>query len=172
MKTAGIITGVLMIIVGICSIFMPMRTFLGLGWFVGILILVHGIEMGTEGIKSKPKKMSSILLGILGIIIGLAILFSGVQRLLTDMMLAYMIGGFIIVYGIVQIIAGSKIYQQNKSQSIFRIVCGVISAIAGLVSVAHPTLTMVSVGYIIAFTLVSQGVSMVALASRVGKEAA
>lgn len=164
MKTAGIITGVLMVILGFCSIFMPMRTFLGIGWLVGTLILIYGIQQIIDGVKHKEKRVTHILLGVLGAAVGALILFNGAQRLLTDIMLAYIIGGYILISGIFQIVFGCKLYKVDKGSGVLKIICGVIGIIAGLVSLAHPVLTMFSVGYIIAFTLISQGISILILA--------
>lgn len=170
MKIVGIITGVLMSILGVYAMCVPIRTFLGIGWLLGALLLVNGIEMIVLEFGKAKKNVWQIVLGVLGIIAGMILLFNGMQRALTDVMVVYTVGIFIIFYGVFHIIAACKKYKEAKGSSIFKIVCGVLSVIAGVLSIGHPLLTMISVGYLIAITLIFQGVDMVILALAFGRK--
>ena len=76
---------------------------------------------------------------------------SGIQRFITDVMAAYMVGAIILIYGIFQIAAGTKVYKTSKGKGILSIVCGVLSVIVSIISFTHPVLTMISAGYMIRF---------------------
>ena len=161
MKVLTIITGILLTLLGFYAFAIPVRTFLGIGWFLGALLLINGIEMVITSLKKEKKDIWNLLLGVLYIIIGLVILFNGYQRVLTDVMVAYLIGFGMLVYGIVQIIFGCKKYKNEKTASVIRILCGVLGIIAGFASVGHPFMTMISVGYLIAANIVVQGINTV-----------
>ena len=45
MKYITLITGVLTLLLGIYTLVRPMRTFLSIGWILGILLFVNGIEL-------------------------------------------------------------------------------------------------------------------------------
>ena len=163
MKTASIITGILMIILGICAMSMPFRTFLGIGWIVGALFLIYGIETVVAALNKDKKDIWACILGVIIAILGLWITFSAFQRVLTDLMIAYLVGFNLILYGVLRVIAGCKLLKVKTGTGVLVIICGVISVIAGMFSVGHPILTMMSVGLIIGVNLVVQGISMITI---------
>lgn len=157
-------------ILGVYAMCVPVRTFLGIGWLLGALVLVNGIELLIMGFSGKKKSIGQIILGALEAIGGIILLFSGIQRVLTDVMVAYLIGFFIIIYGVYQIVSACKKYKDAKGSSILNIICGVLSVIVGTLSVGHPIMTMVSVGYLIAIALIFRGIDMIVLAVTFGKK--
>ena len=164
-KTFMIITGILTIILGVVATCIPFRTFLSLGWIFGALLLVNGFELVFSGFSGK-KNIFRIILGFLLLLCGGTILFNGAQRFLTDLMMAYFIGGAAIVYGVSIIISGICCMKDSKGLGIISILCGVLAIIAGVAAVMHPIITMISVGYIIAFAIIMQGINMIVLSGR------
>jgi len=170
MKALAIITGILTIILGIYAMCVPFRVFLGIGWVLGALVLLGGIELAVISFSKKK----NIALGILGVIVaicGIVLLVNGVQRFATDLFVAYLIGAAIAVSGIYLIIAGVKTLKQSKGHGILNIIFGILEVILGILSISHPILTMISVGYIIAANVIMQGISFTALGIAMGKEA-
>ena len=99
--------------------------------------------MGKHVILSLSKEKKDIGACILGVLEGLGgiiLLFSGVQRFLTDIMATYL-----------------------------AIICGILSIIVSIIAFTHPISTMFSVGYMIAFSVLMQGVNMIVLAVNFGK---
>lgn len=170
MKVIGVIAGVLIGILGVYAMCVPFRTFLGIGWIVGALLLVNGVELVVTGVSGNKKNVGQCILGVIEAVIGLILLFSGVQRILTDVMAAYLIGICIIIYGIYELIMGVKTLKTQKGSGIWKIIFGILSVLAGAAAIGHPFLTMVSVGYIIAFSLLFQGIDMIMLSLSIGKE--
>lgn len=165
MKIIGIIMGVLTTILGGYAMCVPVRTFLGIGWLLGVIMLVSGVEMLILGFNKRKKDVGQILLGVLEVIAGGFLLFSGIQRALTDILVAYIIGAFIVFYGVFQIVSACKKYKEAKGNSIFKIILGVLSVIAGVLALSHPLMTMVSVGYLIAASLIFQGINTIVVAA-------
>ena len=150
---------------------MPFRTFLGFGWLVGALFLVNGVAMAINGFKKETKNVWAGVFGIISAILGIWITFSAMQRALTDLMIAYLIGFNLILQGVLRIMESYKLFKASEKKSaVLLLVCGIVSAIAGILSVGHPILTMISVGFIIAFNLISQGISMIMVACMVKGE--
>ena len=67
MKVFAIITGILTTILGFFAMTMPLRTFLGIGWILGALVLVNGI---TGAITAFSKK-SDVWQGVFNILIAI-----------------------------------------------------------------------------------------------------
>lgn len=157
-------------IIGIYAFCVPFRTFLTIGWLVGILFLINGIEMVAMAFAGKKKDILKCIIGIIAAIVGVVLLFSGVQRVLTDVMIAYLAGFCIAFFGIFQVVSGVRNRKEEKGKSIFSIILGVISIILGLLAVGHPVLTMISLGYLIAFELMMQGIDMIVMSLSMGKK--
>lgn len=170
MKALGIITGILMMGLGIYAMGVPFRTFLGIGWLLGILFLMNGIQMMIRAFSQKKKDVLQGIIGILIAVGGVLILFNSAQRFLTDMMIAYLIGFYVIISGVVQICIGAKNVKVEKGINILKIVCGVLSIVAGIFAVMHPFMTMFSVGFLVAFSIIFQGIDVILLAIAIGKK--
>ena len=169
MKTITLITGILTALLGVYTIIRPLQTFLSIGWILGTLLFINGIELVIVSVLKEKKDIGACLLGVLEGLAGLILLFSGFQRILTDVTAAYLVGGSILIYGIFQIMSGTKGYQQSKGRGVLGIICGILSVLISVVSFTHPVLTMISVGYIIACSIFMQGINMIVLALNMGK---
>lgn len=170
MKIFAIIIGVLTAILGCFALAMPLAVFLGIGWILGALLLINGI---TGAITSFSKK-NDALQGIFNILIAIGggiILFNTFSRVMTDMFLAYLAGFVIIVYGIEIIICAIKGMKLSTAMGVVGIICGVLSIVAGVFAIMHPVFTMISVGYIIGFSVIMQGINMIIIACSVKKDA-
>lgn len=162
MKTTTIILGIVTIVLGVCAITMPFKMFLSLGWLVGVLFLVYGIEAVFGALKKEKKDVWGCILGVLTAFFGAWITVSAVQRALTDLTIAYLVGFGLICNGVFRFFAAYHAYKKGeKKQTVMLIICGVLAVIGGMMSVGHPIITMISVGYIIAFSLLAQGIGTV-----------
>ncbi|MFZ1644409.1 MAG: DUF308 domain-containing protein [Blautia wexlerae] len=47
--------------------------------------------------------------------------------------------------------------------------CGILSVIVSIISFTHPVITMISAGYMIAFSVLMQGINMIVLGINFGK---
>lgn len=170
MKVLGIITGVIMCILGVYAFCVPFQTFLGIGWAVGFLIAVHGIEMLIMGLAAKKKDVGKCILGVLFAVLGFILLFSNLQRFMTDLMIAYLAGTAVIIFGIYQIVNGCKKIKEEKGSSILAIVLGALSVLCGIFLLIHPVFTMVSLGYMVACAVLIQGIDTIVLAAKSGSK--
>ena len=102
------------------------------------------------------------VLGVLSAILGIWITFSGVQRALTDMTIAYLVGMLLLMSGVLRCMQAVKMFKaKEKNQGVLLVLCGVLALIVGFFAVGHPIMTMISVGYIIAIDLMVQGITMI-----------
>lgn len=168
MKVLAIITGILTIILGFLAIGMPLRVFLGMGWILGALIMVNGIEL-VIGAFCKKKDIWQCILGVIVAIGGGIILFNTASRIMTDTILANLAGFVIIAYGINMIVTAIAKMKESKTAGILGIICGILSILAGGFALMHPVLTMVSLGYLIGFSVIMQGINIIVAACAIDK---
>ena len=169
LKIVVIITGILTVLLGFYTLVRPLMTFLSIGWIFGIFLLINGIELVILSLSKEKKDVVACILGVLEALAGIILLSSGIQRFITDVMAAYLVGAIVLIYGIFHIVAGVKICKFSKGKGILSIVCGVLSILISMIAITHPLLTMISTGYMIAFSILMQGINMVVLGLNFGK---
>lgn len=57
-KIITMITGILTVLLGFYAVVRPMRTFLAIGWILGMLLFVNGIELVILSLSKKRRKIS------------------------------------------------------------------------------------------------------------------
>ena len=104
LKYLTLITGVLTLLLGVYTLVRPMRTFLAIGWILGILLFVNGIELVILSLSKEKKEIGACILGVLEGLAGIILLFSGIQRFITDVMAAYLVGAIILIFRFIRLI--------------------------------------------------------------------
>ena len=56
LKIIILITGILTVLLGIYTLVRPMRTFLSIGWILGILLFVNGIELVALSLSKENER--------------------------------------------------------------------------------------------------------------------
>ena len=76
-KIITMITGILTVLLGFYAVVRPMRTFLAIGWILGMLLFVNGIELVILSLSKEKKDIGGCILGVLEGLGGIILLFSG-----------------------------------------------------------------------------------------------
>lgn len=170
MKAFGIIVGALTALWGAFALTVPVGTFLGVGWILGLLLLLTGVLLVIIGIKVEPKSFKKVLVGIIVAVLGGIIFFGAASRFFSNVMMIYTISACLILFGIITIYIGCKSFDKNKARGIAAAACGIIAAILGGILLIKPTIAMAFVGYIIAISLIAYGIIIIVLSLKLGKK--
>jgi uncharacterized membrane protein HdeD (DUF308 family) len=122
-----LIRGIILIVIGVLAFIAP-TTF---AIFVGAYMLVDGFAFLTSGFSDQPAGQSRwplIIIGILGIIAGLLLLFYPTLGLLT---LTYVIAAWAIITGILTIIAAVRVREEIDNEW-WLIISGILAVIFGV----------------------------------------
>jgi uncharacterized membrane protein HdeD (DUF308 family) len=157
--------GILMVAAGLCAVVWPGPTVLVLAVLFGIQLIVSGIFSFINAFaadESGGMRVWNVILGLLGIVVGLY----AVRHIIVSVVaLALLIGIYWVAYGIAQIytaIANRALPHRGWMGFI-----GALSVIAGIIVIAWPGPSLVTLAIVLGVWLIIYGVMEIALAFRV-----
>ncbi len=166
MRILTLILGVLTIIGGTYSFLSPAATFLGLGWLVGFISVVNGINNIIYYFISRKEDSASIWVligGVFATLMGALILGNQVVYVLTDLFIIYAFATWLTLAGFLQI--GFAFTQKKNGQRwVGMLVLAIITIGLGIYSFIHPLFSALTVGMLMGFWIISQGINLVGFA--------
>ncbi len=161
MTALFIILGILLIAGGISCMCTPLLTFMNVGYFVVILIVVYGILGIISAIRYKRYGVGFVF-SILSIIFGLCVLFIPQLMLFTDTIMVYMTAAWFVLFGIVTIINSVTITRLTGSGIwILQLILGILGILIGCYSFFHPMLMAVSLGVLMGIFFIETGITLI-----------
>lgn len=142
----------------------PVLTFGSLGWLIGISILIYGIGCICAWKEAKSKKSATawdLVSAIMAIVIAILILVNINARLFTDTVLVALIGVWLVTTGVLRIVGAFKLKHSWWGLSV---VWGIVLIITAVVTLVHPMVAVVSLGWCIAFAMITQGINIIIIA--------
>lgn len=152
-----IVTGVLLIVLGAVFMFAPVGTLVTITVIAGAFFLVGGIFAIINYIRFRKDQHSTgwaIVYGVLDILVGLMFL---IHPLAMAAVIPWVIGIFVLVFAIYEIIAAFRVKKAGASFWGWVLFSGILSALLGILFFVYPT-TFV---YYIAFFLLVRGLTMI-----------
>ncbi len=169
MKVLGIISGILLMLTGFFCFSRPIFSFSSLGWLIGIMLLaaaLGGIASWWEGRKTKVSTIWDLIAAVLSLVVGVLVLTNLQTRLLTDMAIITLFGVWLIVGGILRIVSAIKVKPDLWG---FSLALGIVLILLGIYSLFHPLLSLISLGWCVAFSLLSQGINLIVVSCMLKK---
>lgn len=164
------IIGVLTIIVGFVALVFPGPTLLAVGLLFGIWLLIWGGFTIYRAIAdhgaSTGWQVLGVIIGILGVLAGLVLIVRPGQSVLTVILV---MGIWWIATGILEFVQGVAVKEYRWTN----VILGIIGAIAGIIILVWPGIGLVTLVFIVGFTLIFRGTLEVVLAfqlRKLGKE--
>jgi uncharacterized membrane protein HdeD (DUF308 family) len=163
--------GVLNVIVGLLAIAWPGATIVVLAIVFAVQLFVLGVFRIVLAFAipdaSPAAKVLSVVLGVLALIVGVLCLRSPQQ---TVVVLTLVLGGFWLIHGVVDIVAG--IDGRGQPGRGWTIVGGVVGLVGGIVVLASPEATAVTFAWLLGILLVLQGVIAIVVAVKLPRTTA
>lgn len=151
MKHHERLTGIILMVIGLILIFWPMSTLSGLCILVGWCLIVGGLLEVILGLAGSNKIYSSIIGGIIAIIVGIIFI---IHPGFIITLLPKIIGIVMAVGGAVFLIR-ALVQKEKKAAEVAQIIGGAIAVILGLILVFHADtavkLLMIILGLVIVY---------------------
>ncbi|SHJ00017.1 Uncharacterized membrane protein HdeD, DUF308 family [Shimia gijangensis] len=154
--------GILGIIAGLMALFNPFGASLVVTAIAGWSFLILGILQIFEGLRAQgwSGKMWSILMGVIAVFLGVNLLGEPLKGMLV---LTTLVGIMFLASGLFKLIIGLRIENPQLKWAVM--FSGIISAFLGFMVLSNlPQSAATMLGVLLAVELLSNGVSMIALA--------
>lgn len=158
---ALLIRGIIAVLFGLIAIFAP-----GIG--LTLLVLLFGAFSFVDGLAAffvglGTKSFVMILEGVVGVLVGLYILFMTTQAILIFLIL---VGVWAIVTGILEVIAGLEL-RKHVANEIWLLFVGIVSILFGILVFVNPLISGIAITFVLGVYAVMFGVMLIALSQAV-----
>lgn len=157
--------GILTLLAGIAVLAWPSETLLVIAVLFGVQLIISGIfrfvgALASDDLTGGTRVMLA-LLGVLSIIIGL---WAVRHAVLTLVALIVFLGIFWVINGLIEIF--TAVSHRDMPDRGWSVLMGVLSAIAGIIVLAYPGLTLVGLAVILGIWLLVFGIMEIVAAFR------
>ena len=153
-----LIVGLVSIVAGILAIVYPDITLLALGIFAGVaLLLAGGLEIAEAIAGDAESRVLSAIVGVLAVVAGLICLRRPGESLLA---IVVVLGIYLVVAGIVRFVRSFSTLEDRAAT----MGLGIIDIILGILILALPGLSLVTLAVLFAVSLLVRGAFMVWMA--------
>lgn len=160
--------GILTVLAGVAVLAWPSETLLVIAVLFGVQLIISGIfrfvgALASDDLTGGTRVMLA-LLGVLSIIIGL---WAVRHAVLTLVALIVFLGIFWVINGLIEIFVALS--HRDMPDRGWSVLMGVLSAIAGIIVLAYPGLTLVGLAVILGIWLLVFGILEIMAAFRLRK---
>ena len=175
-KVISIIVGVLMIVSGLYCVFNPGLTYLGIGYAIGIAMLLDAIGRihAWWQYKREGQPDGWILAGgIISAIFGIVLIVDAAAQLSVDVFIAYMAAIWILIHAILTIaraFRARRIHKDFRTRVVgkgwgLRLCIGILMCIFAILSLMNPGVIMAAIGVFIGLGIITAGANMITVAT-------
>lgn len=157
------VTGILLILLGVCCAVTPLAAFAASGYFIAFALISGGIAGIITSVYFKTfgwNLIISILAAALGV---LAVTRPGGIEAI-DNMLACLLGLWFILRGCISVYLSLKVKKLSVSLAwLPALIVGVLGIFLGVYSLIHPVVPAVTIGLLIAMYYIEQGLDIITM---------
>ena len=173
-KILTLILGVLIAISGLYCVFYPGLTYLGIGYVIGVSMLLDAIGRfhAWWQFKESGEADGWMLTGaILSAVFGIILISNNAAQLSVDVFIAYMIGIWIMTHAVITIIRAFRARKLHKKlNTIFvgkhwwlGLITGCAMCVFAVLSLMNPTVIMTAIGTFIGLGVIVAGANLISV---------
>ena len=174
-KVLSVILGILMIIGGIYCMINPVHTYLGIGYVIGVVMLLDAISRlyaWWQYRKTGDADGWMLAGAILSLLFGLTLIIDVAAQLSADIFIAYVAAIWILIRALITIIRAIRARKFHKTFDTqflgknwwIRLLIGALMLVFAILSLMDPTRVMAAVGTFIGLGIVVAGAETVTIA--------
>lgn len=166
MKLFTMIMGILLSIGGVYCMLQPGATFLTIGWLIGVMFLISGVNMLAAYFKQRGQRASSggdLLSAVLVLLLGVLIVVNDYAQFMTNTFILYLVGAIIIITGMARIYTALSLRRLGVGAWVWSMAVGILTLLVGFYLLIHPAVMAVALGLLIGFVFIQQGITLLCI---------
>lgn len=162
MKNLAMVCGALIALFGLSIMLTPLRTYFLIGWVAGFVLIFNGIST----LLGKGRRYSKS--GIVTLLIGIVLLITDLQQVLSQVIIVYLVAGGVMVSGIIECIFAYIMIKSNQKagKTMF---LGIVSFSLGLSGLLFKDIALVIIGVIVGYHIFRVGLNIFGYAKNFDK---
>ena len=175
-KICSVAIGILMVVTGLYCIFNPEITYLGIGYAIGISMMLDAIGRFYAWWQFQREGQADgwiLVGGILSAVFGIVLITDAAAQLSVDVFIAYMAAVWILIHAVITVIRSlrtRKLHRTLETRFVGKhwwlgMFIGILMCIFAILSLMNPGVIMASIGIFIGLGVITAGVNMIMLAS-------
>lgn len=172
MRIISVMLGVFLIFGGFSMMVTPGLTFLSVGWIVGFLFLMAGINSIIDFVRHRKEGHITkwdLLGGILSLVFGLLILMSPYVMVIAKIMTVYVFNFWLIASGILRIVAALEAKKNGSKGWIWVLILAILTVVLGVYALFNILVTAVAMGWMLGFFVLMSGFNLISAGTMYGK---
>ncbi len=160
MRWFMLVAGILMIILGIWTIFTPVANLVSIAIFISVALLVSGISEIAAYFGEDQKKHSGWVLagGILNLLFGVWLLFGRNMAVMASS-LPFVFAVWVACAGMMRAVGSFSLKELGSKQWGWVLALGILEALLGFALMYFPVLSMVMITVLLASLFISHGIN-------------
>lgn len=164
MRWTTLIAGILLVLLGVVSLFTPMQNLVWLGVVIGIAVLVSGITDLAHYFSTDKSERSGWALAeaIISSLIGVWMVFGSGSGLLT-LIIPYIFAAFVLCLGITRIAEAITLRRLGAPRWGWLLALGIVVAVLGVLLFFAPLISASFVSVALSLLILTYGISNITL---------
>ena len=155
------IVGALLIAAGTVLCFCPLNNFLQVGQIIAVSMLMFSVTGVVQCIINRSFR-ADFFISLLGIFAGAFLLCDPLLQFMTDTFVMHMVAVWLLMEGIMEIVLSVQMKKKFFARWWVLLIVGILNTLFGIFCIMNPLMTMLAIGFAIAFYFIDAGVSMIA----------
>lgn len=175
MKILSVILGILLVIGGISCLMTPGLTYFVLAWLIGVAMLVNALgDLCTYSTRRAQGVADGWTLAgaIITLILAIVLIGSNAMQLAVDAMIVFLAAGWMLVTGIMRIVASYKIHAFRKTLPeelrgnlwLITLVIGILMVVGAIIGLIHPLVLIMTFGILMGLYIILSGIGLISAA--------
>ncbi len=165
MRGTTIALGILAIIFGLACVLFPAVAFTSIGWVLGVVLFVIGINLIGDYISARKVRYVSgwdLFGGIVTVIMAVLICGNGFIGFVTEMIIVFAFCAWIVISGLVRMFASLHLKWMGARRWLSGFIFGLLNVLLGALIMFYPAFAGMALGVVIGIAIILQGLGLIA----------
>lgn len=175
MRVISVILGMILVSGGFSMMLTPGITFLSIGWILGFVFIVSGINLVIDYAKNRKDEhinLWDLIAGLLAIVLGVLILISPYVMIVAKVLSVYVFTFWMIASGLLRFISSFQARKNGDRGWIWSLLLSLFTIAIGVYALFNILISALAMGWLLGFYVLLSGMNLISIGFASGKQSA